>query len=311
MKKIVLGIFAALLLVGSCGKKSTAEYTITFSGAFALYPMVVKWGEEYKKIHPEVDFDITAGGAGKGMADVLAGMVDVAMVSRDVTPEEAAKGAWYVPVAHDAVLPTVNASNPLVAVILSNGITREQFRAIFVEQKLTNWGALYGIASSDSIDVYTRADACGAAETWAKYLGGKQEDLKGVGVASDPGLAEAVRNDPLGIGFNNVNYTFNPDTRLPVEGILPIPIDINANGKIDESESFYQSLDSVTSAIAEGRYPAPPARDLFLVCLNAPTNAYVVEFIKWVLTEGQKMTIQNGYVPLPDAVCAASLQKLQ
>lgn len=312
MKKVILlGVIALSLFAAGCGTKSKAEYTITFSGAFALYPMVVKWSEEYKKIHPEVDFDITAGGAGKGMADVLAGMVNVAMVSRDVSAEEIAKGAWFVPVAHDAVLGTMNANNPMAATIQANGITRDQFKAIFVDQTITTWGALYGTAGAETIDVYTRADACGAAETWAKFLGGKQEDLKGVGVNADPGLAEAVRSDVLGIGFNNVNYAYNAETRLPVDGILPIPIDINGNGKIDESESFYGSLETVVAAIADGRYPSPPARDLFLVCLGSPTNTYVVEFMKWVLTEGQKMEIENGYVPLPEAVCAEALNKIQ
>ena len=51
--------------------------SISISGAFALYPMVVTWAEEFKKLHPEVKIDISAGGAGKGMTDVLSGMVDV------------------------------------------------------------------------------------------------------------------------------------------------------------------------------------------------------------------------------------------
>ncbi len=32
--------------------------TITLSGAFALYPMAVRWGEEFKKLHPNVKIDI-------------------------------------------------------------------------------------------------------------------------------------------------------------------------------------------------------------------------------------------------------------
>ena len=34
--------------------------------------MMVRWGEEFQKLHPKVQFDISAGGAGKGMADALA-----------------------------------------------------------------------------------------------------------------------------------------------------------------------------------------------------------------------------------------------
>jgi len=57
---------------------------ITISGAFALYPMMVKWAEEYQKIHKDVRIEVSAGGAGKGMTDALTGMVDLGMVSRDI-----------------------------------------------------------------------------------------------------------------------------------------------------------------------------------------------------------------------------------
>ena len=69
--------------------------TISISGAFAMYPLTVKWVEEFKKLHPKVTIDVSAGGAGKGMVDVLNGLVDIAMFSREVSPEEQAKGAWY------------------------------------------------------------------------------------------------------------------------------------------------------------------------------------------------------------------------
>ena len=61
---------------------------IAISGAFALYPMMTRWAEEFHKVHPGVEFDISAGGAGKGMADALAGAVDIGMVSRSVTKDE-------------------------------------------------------------------------------------------------------------------------------------------------------------------------------------------------------------------------------
>ncbi len=310
MKKILLLILGLLTIISGCSKKNKSITTISVSGAFALYPMMVKWSEVYQKEHPDVSFDINAGGAGKGMSDVLAGMVDIAMVSRDVTVEEEAKGAWYIAVAYDAVLPTMNSRNPVLSIILKKGMTRDQLMQIFVSGSITNWEQLSGQRESNAINVYTRADACGAGETWASYLGYKQEDLRGIGVSADPGVAEALRNDGLGIGYNNVNYAYDPETRLPVEGIVPIPLDLNGNGQIDKSEAIYQDLSSVTTAIAQGVYPSPPARDLYLVTFNSPGNDQVLKFLRWVLTEGQSITLENGYVPLSSKKQAAGLKKL-
>ena len=50
---------------------------ISLSGAFALYPLAVKWAEEFKKIHPKVKIDISGGGAGKGITDALVKVVDL------------------------------------------------------------------------------------------------------------------------------------------------------------------------------------------------------------------------------------------
>ncbi len=88
---ILITILTAALLTGCVDSPKTDTQTtpaatpavkepegmIRVSGAFALYPMILKWGEEYKKLHPKVNFDISAGGAGKGMTDALGGLVDI------------------------------------------------------------------------------------------------------------------------------------------------------------------------------------------------------------------------------------------
>ena len=211
--------------------------TITASGAFALYPMVIRWGEEFTKLHPGVQFDISAGGAGKGMTDTLAGAVDIGMVSREIAPEEEAQGAYWVSVTKDAVFPAVNAKNPVLADLLAKGVTRETFEKIYITGEITTWGQVVGRPEvTDLIHVYTRSDAAGAPDVWAKYLGKKQENLLGIGVFGDPGLAEAVVKDPLGIGYNNLNYAYDPSTGEPVAGMALIPLDVNADGKADADE---------------------------------------------------------------------------
>jgi len=83
------------------------QETITVSGAFALYPLMIQWSEEYQIANPNVQFEISAGGAGKGMTDALSDLVDLGMVSRTIYDEEINKGAVYVAVAKDAVVITL------------------------------------------------------------------------------------------------------------------------------------------------------------------------------------------------------------
>lgn len=273
------------------------EGTITISGAWALYPLVVRWGEEFQKIHPAVRFDISAGGAGKGMADALANAVDIGMVSREIYPQETELGAFWVSVARDAVFLTVNDQNPVWEYLQSTGITREKIIDIYVTGKITNWGKVVGSNEITApIHIFTRSDACGAAATWAKYLGQHQEDLLGIGVFGDPGVLESVIKDPLGVGFNNLSYAYDFETGAPVTGIHIVPLDINNNGKVDPEE-IIDIKEQALEAVSAGYYPSPPARDLKLVTKGSP-QGLVREFISWVLSEGQNYVREAGFIPI-------------
>jgi phosphate transport system substrate-binding protein len=285
--------------------------TVTLSGAWALYPMAVKWAEEFGKLHPKVRVEVQAGGAGKGIADALAGVVDLGMVSRDIQPAEIEKGAFAVAVVKDGVVPTISEKNPLASKILVSGLKKEAFIAIWITETAKTWGDALGTADKAALHVYTRSDACGAAETWAAFLAKRQEDLKGVGVYGDPGLAEAVRRDPLGIGFNNINYAYDAKSLKPLAGLLILPIDLDGSGRIEPAESFYQDRDAVTAAIAKGAYPSPPARDLYLVSKGRPQNPLLVEFLRWVLNEGQKYVAETGYIGLSPEKLADGWNKIQ
>ena len=321
MKKVVFLflIFVLLVPVVGCGGPKAGEPatgsqdemqgTITISGAFALYPMMVRWGEEYQKLYPNVKFDISAGGAGKGMTDALAGAVDIGMVSRAITADEEGKGAFWVAVVKDAVFATVNEKNPVWEDLHQKGLSQETFVGIYITGEIKTWGQAVGRPEvTDPIHVFTRSDACGAAETWAKYLGGKQEDLLGIAVSADPGLLDAVVKDPLGIGFNNLNYAFDAQTGSPVAGARVIPIDVNGNGQADADE-IYDTKDQAASAVATGRYPSPPARDENLVT-NGKPSGLVKDFIAWIMADGQKYVAEVGYIALPPEKLDAERKKL-
>ena len=311
---MVIFLVLSMVFLGSCG--DGGKETITISGAWALYPLTVKWAEEYQKIHPEVKFDISAGGAGKGMADVLSGksgVVDIGMISREIYQAEIDKGAFFVSVSKDAVVPVANADNPMMIELSKRGLKKEAFRKIWVSGKTKYWqDVLAGdLSGKTSIRVYTRSDACGAAETWAQYLGYHQEDLNGIGVFGDPGVADAVRKDPIGIGYNNINFAYDAGTKRPAGGLKIIPIDLNGDGKINESENFYGTRDEIVKAIAEDRYPSPPARDLHFVTRGVPERRVVKEFLKWALTDGQKYVDKAGYIRLPNETLEKQLEKLE
>src|SRR3989338_5072230 len=219
------GVFAADGLSGS----------ITISGAWAIYPTVVAWAEAFQKKYPGVRIDVSAGGAGKGAADAITGLADIGMVSRDPDPAELQKDIRAVYILKDAIFPVISEKNFYLQEFLKKGIKRQALADMYIAGTVTRWGQVIETKSDKPVHVYTRSDSSGAAASWAAYLGKKQEDLRGVGIYGDPGLLDAVKRDPVGIGYSNFGFVFTREGQL-LPGLKVIAIDVNENGKADADE---------------------------------------------------------------------------
>ncbi|MBN2279443.1 MAG: substrate-binding domain-containing protein [Candidatus Marinimicrobia bacterium] len=300
MKPIIFFSFLFIvLIIYGCHSKKTE--TIKVSGAWALYPMMCVWADEYQKDH-WVKIEVSGGGAGKGISDVLNGQVDIAMVSRLIKKEELEQGAFYLSVTKDAVIATINGKNPVLAEIQEQGVSREDLESIFLK-KITRWGELVGKElEHDEIVVYGRADASGAAQVWAAFLGdhtqAELQEKADANFSGDQALCNGVKSVRNAIGFNNLNYAYDIEKGGFAENIRPVPIDLNANGRLDSMENFYNLRQDLVAKVSEGVYPSPPARLEFLVS-KGPFNKKSKAFVSWIMHEGQKFITENGYVQLP------------
>ncbi len=316
---IAVLLMSTVGIVSLSGCTSQQQNVIKISGANALQPMMEVWAKEYQKLHPDIRIDVSGGGAGKGMTEAIAGVVDIGMYSKEITQNDIVNGVFWVSVASDAVIATMNSQNPVKDMILAKGVTKAQLRDIFTNvysnRNIKTWGQLVGDsnASTERIWVFTRQDSCGAAEMWAKYLGRYlQDNLTAAADAAqieDAGVRTAVQGNVNSIGYNNINTVYDMQTKLPYSGILPVPLDLNENGILDANESFYQNSSSIINAIRNHIYPWPPARNLHLVTKHNFTGI-VKDFINWILTDGQQYVESSGYLQLPQETLQQQIQYL-
>jgi phosphate transport system substrate-binding protein len=302
-------ILALLLTAGSCRREGEGiaatkdlQGNISISTSFALYPLILKWADEFHRLHPGIEFDVSAVGADKSVSDNLAGLVDLGGISREIHKREEEAGLWGVAIARDSVVPIVSEDNPYLLELLSRGCTREGLARIWIGGDIRTWGDVLADPSAPSpLRSYTRADPCGAGEIWGLFLGGRQEDLRGIGVHGESWMARAVKEDPLGIGYTNLNFAYDARTLGPIAGIRILPLDLDGNGRIDPEEDFSATRDCLLEAISSRKYPSPPSRDLSLISRGIPKKRSVREFVTWSLTEGQGHVSATGYIPLLDS----------
>jgi phosphate transport system substrate-binding protein len=291
--------------------KAEVSGSFSISGAYALYPLARKWADEFMKIHQGVKIELISNGTGQGIKDLLDKKIQLAMISRSLTDAELDTGIWVIPVARDGVAPIVNQGNPYLKRIVEHGISPDKFIKLFTDEKSLTWGELLDTTSKEKVITYTRADESGAAAIWANFLFKEEGDLKGVKVTGDMEMIKSIRSNPLAIGFCNFSYAFDEKTGERIEGIQAVPIDLDFDHSIDRKELPFANITRVHRGLWLGYYPKNLCRELTFGTLGKPAEPEVIEFLKFVLSEGQTFVKNSNLCELNDVYVRSALEMLK
>jgi len=304
-----------------------AQTQLNGAGATFPYPMYSKWFSEYNKLHPDVQINYQSIGSGGGIRQVLAGTVDFGASDGPMTDEQLKQAKvkiLHIPTVLGADVPAYNVSGVSGEV----KFTSDALAGIFLG-KIQKWNdpaitqANPGVKFPDKpIIVVHRSDGSGTTYIFTDYLSkaskewamevGKGTSVKwpvGLGGKGNEGVAGQIRQLDGSIGYIELIYA--------VENKITYGSVKNAAGNFVKA-----SLDGVTEAAASA--PKMPA-DFRVSITNAPgKTAYpissftwllipeqaqdpkkgkiIADFLDWMVTDGQKMTNQLSYAPLPASV---------
>lgn len=287
-------------------RASGVSGSLSSVGSDTLNNLMTLWAEEFNRIYPNVNVQIS--GAGSSTAPTALtqgnsqfGPMSRAMRSGEIAAFEARYG--YAPteigVAIDALAVFVHKDNPI------KGLTLPQVDALFsstracgTREDATSWGdvGLTGEWANRPVQLYGRNSVSGTYG-YFKNVALCKGDFKN-SVNEQPGSASVVQGVSAsinGIGYSGVGYLTSSVRSVPLA---------RAAG-----EPFYES--SPENA-ASGDFPL--ARLLYVYVNNNPNEALepaVKEFMKMVLSkQGQEVVLRDGYVPLPKAAADRELAKL-
>jgi phosphate transport system substrate-binding protein len=244
------------------------------------------WAEEYGKVAPDVEVEVSGGGSGVGLAALLRGTVDVANASRDIKPaevEQATKNTGKAPVGFnvgfDALAVYVHKDNPL------SEITFEQLADVYAEGgKATRWSDL-GVkipgVTDDTIVRVSRQSSSGTYEFFREHaLGNKDFRLGSRDLNGSKEVVELVAGTPTAIGYSGMGYA------TPGVKMLKVAV-----------KTGEPAVAPTIAGVHDKTYPL--ARSLHLYTLGEPSGA-VRSYIDWILSDaGQKVVEDSGYVPIP------------
>ncbi len=264
------------------GDASHGAETIENKGSDTLVNLALAWAEAYMQLHPEVRISVTGGGSGTGIAAMINGTVDIANASREMKPEEitAARANGISPVefvvARDAIAVVVNPSNPV------DRLTLQQISDIYTG-KTTNWRQVGG--EDRPIVLLSRESNSGTYVYFLEHvirLGEKDNTLlfssDTLLMPSSEGISAEVRQNPNVIGYDGLGYV------TPDQKVLAVARDAH-------SPFVLPSVQSVD----DGSYPI--SRPLYMYTAGEPTDQ-VKAYLDWILSDGQVLVAELGFVPL-------------
>ena len=304
-----------------------AQTTLNGAGATFPNPMYQKWFSEYHKAHPDIQFNYQSIGSGGGIRQVLAQTVDFGASDGPMTDEQLSQAKTkilHIPTVMGAVVPAYNV--PGISGELK--FTPEALAGIFLG-KVTTWNdpaiakANPGVnLPAQSIIVIHRSDGSGTTYIFTDYLSkvssewqngpGKGTSVKwpvGLGGKGNEGVAGMIRQMQGGIGYIELIYA--------VQNKIDYGSVKNAAGAFVKA-----SLEGVTAAAASAKsMPADfrvsitnaPGKDAYPISSftwllipekskEAAKGKILADFLTWMVDDGQKMTADLTYAPLPGNV---------
>ncbi len=305
------------------------QTTLNGAGATFPYPMYSKWFSEYHKAHSDIQINYQSIGSGGGIRQVLAGTVDFGASDGPMTDEQLSQAKTkilHIPTVMGAVVPAYN----IPGITGEVKFTPQALAGIFLG-KITTWNDKAITSSNPGMDfpnqpiiVVHRSDGSGTSFIFTDYLSKVSSDWAagpskgtsvkwpvGLGGKGNEGVAGMIRQMQGSIGYVELIYA--------VQNKITYGSVKNSGGAFVKA-----SLDSVTAAAASVKnMPADyrvsitnaPGKDAYPISSftwllipaqskDAAKGKIIQDFLGWMLDNGQTMTADLSYAPLPSSVVA-------
>jgi phosphate transport system substrate-binding protein len=297
------------------------------AGATFPYPIYSKWFNEYQKSHPGIQINYQSIGSGGGIRQLTAGTVDFGASDGPMTDaqlQEAKRKIYHLPTVLGAVVPAYNVPGVKTDLKFNGKVLADIFMG-----KITSWNdpAIAklnpGVSlPGTSIVVSHRSDGSGTTYIWTDYLSklspewqggpGKGTSVKwpvGLGAKGNEGVAGLIRQMEGAIGYVELIYALQNKINY---GVVQNAAGEFVKASLDSTTAAAASMKSmpadfrvsITNAPGKESYPIASFTWLLVPAefKDASKQKIMVDFLTWMLDQGEGMVQTLDYAPLPKEV---------
>jgi len=338
MKKLVTSLL--VVAVGALFAVAVgAQGQLTGAGATFPNPIYSKWFDVYSKLKG-VQINYQSVGSGAGIRQITAGTVDFGASDGPMTDEQIAAyekdrgGAiLHFPTVLGAVVPTYN----IPGVDASLKFTQKAISDIYLG-KITKWNdpeiakSNAGVKlPADDIVVVHRSDGSGTTYIFTDFLSKVSPEWKqkvgrntsvnwpvGLGGKGNEGVSGLVKQTPDAIGYVELIYALQ--NKLPFGDVqnkdgLFVRASLETTTAAAAGAAKNMPADfrvSITDSPGKTAYPISSFTWLLIPAKipDAGKRTTLKDFVRWMLTDGQKDTEALYYAPLPKQVVQQELKAI-
>ncbi len=312
----------------AAGGSDTLTAGLTGAGASFPAPLYQRWFQDFNTKHPKVQINYQSVGSGAGVEQFTQGTVDFGASDTAMKDDEIAK------VGEDkggVLMLPMTAGSIVLAYDLPDVPDLKLPRQVYVDillGKIKKWNdpaiakANPGAKLPDqNITVVHRSDGSGTTGVFTKHLSAISPEWKtkvgdgktvqwptGVGAKGNEGIAAQIQQTKGAIGY--VEYGYAKNNNLKFASLenkatkFVAPSDESA-GKTLEAVKLPDDFRAFISD-PEGDAAYPIVTYTWMLVhkkYSDPEKAKTIEgMVEYGLTEGQKVSTELGYVPLPQSV---------
>ena len=269
-----------------------AQPVVKVDGSSTVYPITEAVAEEFQKAKKQsVRVTVGISGTGGGFKKFCRGEIDVSDASRPILKaemEECRKaGIEYIelPVAFDALTVVVNPKNAFI-----KSMTVEELKKLWepaAQGKVLRWNQVNPAWPDAPVKLFGAGSDSGTFDYFTEAIVGKAKSSRGDYTASedDNVLVQGVARDVNAIGYFGFAYYVENKGKLK-----SVPI-VEKAGK----PAVEPSMENVLKGVYQ-----PLARPIFIyVSVKSLAKPEVKEFVEYYMKNGEKLSREVKYVPLP------------
>jgi glycine cleavage system H lipoate-binding protein/ABC-type phosphate transport system substrate-binding protein len=283
-------------------KPEVATGAINLASTQELNSLANSWANEFGKLNPSVSIQVC------DLMNQPAGANQISLVTNE-DPRAGDEQLWKMTVGRDAIVFIINANNPMLKEIYSQGISPNELAVIISNPAESNWEKVIANGLNAPITIYS-VDSEPIKKNIADFTGLDISSFKVNNATTASEIISTIQKDKFAIGLCKLTDVRDAGTNDLVQGIKILPVDKNKNGRLDSFENIYANLGNFTRGVWIGKYPHALCTGIYAVASSQPTDKNTLSFLTWITTDGQKLLNKNGYSDLISAEIKSNMALL-